>query len=69
MHLENLPIVDLIVTDEARFPGATFRGTAESIFKEMKTLNPEVFVNQTDPALLTARSLEQRQGAPVSKHQ
>lgn len=46
MYLEDLPIVDLEVTDE-RFEGMTFTGTAESIYHEMKDLKPELFENET----------------------
>ncbi|KAF4470790.1 hypothetical protein FALBO_2305 [Fusarium albosuccineum] len=60
IHLEDLPIVDLEVTDE-RFEGMTFTGTAESIVKEMKELKPELFANDTDAS--PESSLEKRQGS------
>jgi hypothetical protein len=58
MHLEDLPIVDLEVTDE-RFEGMKFTGTAESIYHEMKGLKPELFENET--ALETGTTLDKRQ--------
>ncbi|KAH7353893.1 hypothetical protein B0T11DRAFT_300960 [Plectosphaerella cucumerina] len=58
MHLEDLPIVDLEVTDE-RFEGMKLTGTAESIYHEMKGLKPELFENET--ALETGTTLDKRQ--------
>jgi hypothetical protein len=41
-----LPIVDLEIIDP-RFPGQTFTGTVESVYKEMQKLKPELFANDT----------------------
>ena len=61
MHLEDLPIVDLEVTDD-RFEGITFHGTAESVYNQMEELDPDVFANGTGTAL-DPRSLEKREGS------
>jgi hypothetical protein len=45
MHLEDLPIVDLKVTDD-RFGDEIFTGTIETIYKQMKKSKPELFVNE-----------------------
>lgn len=63
---DNIPTVDLTVTDPERFPGKTFKGTAESIYHEMKALKPEYFVNETEPIVTaTAAAMAKRQGAPI----
>lgn len=66
MHLENLPIVDLQVTNDL-FPGVVFNGTVDTIVKELLALNPEAIVNSTEP-IIDKRSLEKRSvscGPPV----
>lgn len=40
--LQDLPIVDMIVTDD-RFPDRTFTGTAAKVLAEMIALKPELF--------------------------
>jgi hypothetical protein len=63
MSMENVPIVDLRVTDE-RFGDEVFRGTAESIYKQMKEKKPELFANETDISEARGEtSLEKRQGS------
>ncbi|RYP52640.1 hypothetical protein DL768_002290 [Monosporascus sp. mg162] len=64
MDQEDLPIVDLEVTDD-RHEGVTFYGTAQSIYEQIKELDPEAFANVTETSLdsLTARALEERQGS------
>src|SRR5687767_2874735 len=64
MHLEDLPIVDLEVTDE-RFEGMKFTGTAESIYHEMKALKPELFANETEVDLDLVNGLEKRQSVSI----
>ena len=58
MHLENLPIVDLQVTNDL-FPGVVFNGTVDKIVAELLELNPEALVNSTD-LVTDKRSLEKR---------
>lgn len=60
MHDEDLPIVDLQVTDE-RFGDKVFTGTAESIYNQMRGERPELFANDTEISVEEA-SLEKRQG-------
>ncbi|KAF2690262.1 hypothetical protein K458DRAFT_427059 [Lentithecium fluviatile CBS 122367] len=47
---ENLPIVQLTVTNEQLFPEMTFTGTAESIYNEMKALDPAAVATLTSDA-------------------
>lgn len=63
MSIENVPIVDLRVTDE-RFGDEVFVGTAESIYNQMKEKKPELFANETDISEAGAEtSLGKRQGS------
>jgi hypothetical protein len=55
--MKGLPIVDLQITDP-RFPGQTFSGTAESVYKQMKELKPELFINDTVTPLELSGSSE-----------
>ncbi|KAH7359963.1 hypothetical protein BKA66DRAFT_223298 [Pyrenochaeta sp. MPI-SDFR-AT-0127] len=57
VHLENLPIVDLEVTDD-RFPGLSLHGTVDKVYKELLELHPEAFGDKKGD--LKARSLEKR---------
>lgn len=61
MPNEDLPIVDLQVTDE-RFGDKVFTGTAESIYNQMKAEKPELFANETEISVEES-SLEKRQGS------
>jgi hypothetical protein len=54
--LEDAPIVELKVTNDL-FPGRVFTGTAESIYNELKALNPDAVGNVTSVETL---SLEKR---------
>ncbi|KAJ3529568.1 hypothetical protein NM208_g8765 [Fusarium decemcellulare] len=62
MDLSDLPIVDLEILDE-RFKGVTFNGTAESIYKEMKELKPELFTNEKVVASGEVGPLAKRQSS------
>jgi hypothetical protein len=46
-HLRRFPVIDLPTVDitvtDSRFPGKTFRGTAESVYDQMVALNATVF--------------------------
>lgn len=61
---EGLPIVDMTVVDEERFPGRTFTGTVEKIVEEMKMLQPGIFDNSNvTEAAINALALEKRQAS------
>lgn len=64
MPAENLPTVDLQVTDE-RFGDEVFSGTAESIYNQMKALKPELFANDTNVEVSSeaGSALAKRQGS------
>lgn len=67
MILENLPIVDLEITDD-RFEGKTFTGTVESIYNEMKGLKPEMFADEVEfDAEALSSSFEKRQAPVITK--
>ncbi|KAI9148389.1 hypothetical protein HJFPF1_12221 [Paramyrothecium foliicola] len=63
VYLEGLRVVDLEVTDE-RFPGVTFKGTAESIYKQIEALQPDFFLKEPEVDIDADDdvALEKRQG-------
>jgi hypothetical protein len=46
MHLEDLPIVDMQVTDD-RFGNKVFTGTVDTVYAQMKAEKPELFADET----------------------
>lgn len=64
MHLEDLPIVDLQITDP-RFGDRVFNGTVEAVYAQMKAEKPELFVDEKPfdmETLPRSPSLSKRQG-------
>jgi hypothetical protein len=45
MHLEDLPIVDMQVTDD-RFGDKVFTGTVDAVYAQMKAEKPELFADE-----------------------
>lgn len=62
MQLEDLPIVDLEVTDE-RFEGMVFIGTIESVYKQMKELKPELIPDTSDFTDSGVSTVDKRQSS------
>lgn len=62
IDFENVQIVNLKISNEELFPGRVFEGPLESIYNEIKALDPTAVSNTTDidvspnPALLSKRS-------------
>jgi hypothetical protein len=46
MHLEDLPIVDMQVTDD-RFGDKVFTGTVDTVYAQMRAEKPELFADET----------------------
>jgi len=51
--------VEMEVTDD-RFPGITFKGTAESVYGQMKALKPEAFTDVNSANLDSADIVKER---------
>jgi len=51
--------VEVEVTDD-RFPGMTFKGTAESVYAQMKALKPEAFTDVNSANLDSADTVQER---------
>jgi hypothetical protein len=62
---DDMTIGHLEVTDD-RFPGVTFTGTAESVYEQMKALNPRAFSDVDSGDVVRARSVRKR--STVSSH-
>lgn len=54
---EKLPIIDLVVTDP-RFPGRTFNGSIEEVYKQMAALKPELFEKRSPPEVSVSKRQE-----------